>query len=200
MKNKTIFFLVILILSIALSKKLKLRNVSIEPGCIRAYPECDYKGDPVDLCGLNVSNNSKKLDLKSFEVGPNTEFYLFGAGDHPDEYYYKINQACFKEIDIFRIASGKISSEEASIFCVKLWEDCNYRGKSIEVCQDFDLSRMFYLNDFANSIELGDYVKATIFSEGGFSGQSQEITENIECFGWDWSRKISSIYLDKKLE
>ena len=51
MNMKTIIFYLAIIVTISLSKKSQLRQNNVNPGCIRAYSECDFHGKGVDLCG-----------------------------------------------------------------------------------------------------------------------------------------------------
>jgi hypothetical protein len=159
MKMKNIIFILVIIISFAISKKLRLKQ-DVEPSCIRIYPECDFRGEAVDLCGkqsishLELFFNGQMI--KSFRLGYNSRAYFYEGELNGSNRSFEESESCLDDNKYVSLSVGFMRNWEfdVPVYCARLWEECEFEGDYIDVCGDLDLKKDTNYANFAKSIQL----------------------------------------------
>ena len=206
MNIKTIIFLLALICTFSIKINLKSKNDDfVNSGCIKAYSECDFKGEFIyDYCGENNLNLiNPGFNINSFKIGKNTQVTLYKEEFRGENITLEDDVNCLSDYDF----SNQISSLNASIvgnkdefvpmFCARLWTKCKFKGLFIDVCGEIDLSQDSDFNDKTKSIQIGKFTKLTVYSEEKMNGDFIELYENNDCLDDYWQKNISSVKVEK---
>lgn len=175
----------------------------IQPGCMKLFSECKFKGKSKEIC-----NNTKNIDnfplINGYSIGKFSSIKLFYQNQNCVGKFssLKSDLVCLDNVSFLKNSIKSVIVEETipPSGCVWLYDDNCLSGNKVEICKNVsDLNDIkFNFGNKTSSFKLGPGVASlTIYLDRNYKGSYASITKDIYGLEGNWMNKeIESIKIE----